>query len=601
MPTPYNILSLDGGGSWALIQVKCLQKLFGAEARGHEILRRFHLVAANSGGSIVLAGLVADLPLSAILDLFLSQEKREAIFFPTSNPLWHLEHGLAHLSGGLLPDVGPRYSTERKLAALLDHLPGIATLCLDQVAEHVGGPGAKTPQVLIPTFNYNTQRSTFFRSDRDSYGDSVNLEGRLWHTTPAQKPGKAALLLEAVHASSTAPVLYFDDPAEVAVDGKPTYLWDGGVAGYNNPVLAAVTEALVNEAAQVPRDIRVLSIGTGTGVTPVLWPPQEAQFEALITRPVASESFLSDVRKLASAVVGAPPDAASFVAYTVLNRGFVEDAAPRLNFIRANPSVQPRLVGDRWLAPPGFNEADIAAIRKLELDAITPEAVALIVRLCDAWLADALPNQPIRASSALECLVGQPTFSEVARQFQQLFPIPTVLSDLSRLPEIYALRVAAWEQSPGQPYVNAALFPNGWSDALDTHSRARHWVVEVAGEIVAAARVVLLDSLEESGQPDFGRFALPPGRPWGYLSRLVIQPAYRKQGLALLFDQARMASLRESGVAFALVSINPKRLPQLLEQGWAFLGDIYYHSGGDSPQHLPEPLCLWQPGPAPLA
>ena len=68
MSKPYNILSLDGGGSWSLIQVKCLQKLFREEATGHEILRHFHLVAANSGGSIVLAGLIANLPLSAILE-----------------------------------------------------------------------------------------------------------------------------------------------------------------------------------------------------------------------------------------------------------------------------------------------------------------------------------------------------------------------------------------------------------------------------------------------------------------------------------------------------------------------------------------------------
>ena len=30
----YNILSLDGGGSWALIQVMTLQKLYGDEAPG---------------------------------------------------------------------------------------------------------------------------------------------------------------------------------------------------------------------------------------------------------------------------------------------------------------------------------------------------------------------------------------------------------------------------------------------------------------------------------------------------------------------------------------------------------------------------------------
>lgn len=77
MPTPYRILSLDGGGSWALIQVKCLQRLFKPEATGHEVLRHFELVAASSGGSIVLAALVANLKLSEILILFEDQSKRQ--------------------------------------------------------------------------------------------------------------------------------------------------------------------------------------------------------------------------------------------------------------------------------------------------------------------------------------------------------------------------------------------------------------------------------------------------------------------------------------------------------------------------------------------
>ena len=174
---------------------------------------------------------------------------------------------------------------------------------------------------------------------------------------------------------------------------------------------------------------------------------------------------------------------------------------------------------------------------------------------------------------------------------------PTLLTDLTRLPEIYALRVACWEQSPGQPYVNRELFPQGWSDALDTHPMARHWVVEDGGRIVAAARVVLLGSIEESGQPDLARFALPAGRPWGYLSRLVIAPAYRGRGLAEAFDQARMAFLRESGVAFALVASFPERVARLHQQGWAQLGPVVWRTAEPVPPIPNHHLCLWQPAP----
>ena len=420
--TPYNILALDGGGSWALIQVRCLQALFGDKANGHEVLRRFDLVAANSGGSIVLAGLVANLPLSAILQIFLDPDARQHIFAPSHHPFWYLEHGLSHLTKGWVPDVGPRYITAQKLIGLQQHLPELVGLSLAEVPARVGGTDAKKPHVLITTFDYTRQRSSFFRSNLDSYGDSVNLEGQLFHTTPAHKPGKAVLLLEAVHASSTAPVNFFDTTAEVTVNDQVSYLWDGGVAGYNNPVLASVTEALVNGVT--PADVRVLSIGTGTQVYPVPGPGQTPAFEELLTRPIASEGFLSDVRKLASAVVGAPPDAASFVAFTTLNPGFVRADFQNQNFIRANPSVQPSLLGDQWQPPTGFDASMIKAIRALELDAVGEEQVALIQKICDSWLADELPNQPIRASASLKCLVGQSSFAEVKSLFQQIFTAP---------------------------------------------------------------------------------------------------------------------------------------------------------------------------------
>ncbi len=48
----FKILSLDGGGTWALLQVRALQLIYGPSVKGHEVLKDFDLVAANSGGSI---------------------------------------------------------------------------------------------------------------------------------------------------------------------------------------------------------------------------------------------------------------------------------------------------------------------------------------------------------------------------------------------------------------------------------------------------------------------------------------------------------------------------------------------------------------------
>src|SRR5262249_12796893 len=115
----YRILSLDGGGTWALIQVKALMKIYGETVGGHTVLKDFDLVAANSGGSIVLAALACDLPLNQILADFKSEEWRSKIFVPVP---WYDDLNPARL---ILPM--PKYDAEKKLAGLrtiLNSSPG---------------------------------------------------------------------------------------------------------------------------------------------------------------------------------------------------------------------------------------------------------------------------------------------------------------------------------------------------------------------------------------------------------------------------------------------------------------------------------------------
>jgi uncharacterized protein len=85
----YRILSLDGGGTWALIQTKALIALYNDKTPGQSVLQDFDLVAANSGGSIVLGGLVENLTLGDLLGLFESQTVRESIYSPTQ---WRQGH-----------------------------------------------------------------------------------------------------------------------------------------------------------------------------------------------------------------------------------------------------------------------------------------------------------------------------------------------------------------------------------------------------------------------------------------------------------------------------------------------------------------------------
>jgi hypothetical protein len=84
----YRILTLDGGGVWALLQVMALQQLYKDDTQGYDVLKDFNLVAANCGGSITLAGLIMNKRLSKILADFYSSEAEN-----DSSPL---ENGTAY-------------------------------------------------------------------------------------------------------------------------------------------------------------------------------------------------------------------------------------------------------------------------------------------------------------------------------------------------------------------------------------------------------------------------------------------------------------------------------------------------------------------------
>src|SRR6516164_4832876 len=114
----FRILSLDGGGSWALIQVMALIRLYsasgdGTDITGHEVLKKFDLVAANSGGTLTLGGLIMNWPLSRTLAMFHDQQMFARIFVRAS----FLEDPVAHLTEDLA-GVGPKYSASGKFAGL---------------------------------------------------------------------------------------------------------------------------------------------------------------------------------------------------------------------------------------------------------------------------------------------------------------------------------------------------------------------------------------------------------------------------------------------------------------------------------------------------
>jgi len=115
MEPKYRILSLDGGGTWSLIQIMALRKLFPDGRKGRAILEEFDLVAANSGGSFVLGGLLEDLTLDELFNYFEDQTKREAIFSPNNSLFYRVLRAIAR--------VGPKHSSQAKLHAIKSFLP----------------------------------------------------------------------------------------------------------------------------------------------------------------------------------------------------------------------------------------------------------------------------------------------------------------------------------------------------------------------------------------------------------------------------------------------------------------------------------------------
>jgi uncharacterized protein len=405
-PNPYRILCLDGGGRWSLISVMALQKIFGERALGHEILQNFDLVAANSGGSIVLGGLAENKSLNQMLDLFCTS----GLVFPPE-PLFSLKRAYHWLTRRLL-HVGPKYDTQKKLLRLNELLPKTGPEKLTDLPKIIQQSNGHTTHFLIVGFDYDWKRAKYFRSNAASLANSSG---------PTE-----VTLAQAIHASSTAPVNYFNAPAILpgGIDVGNRF-WDGAVTGNNNPVLAAVTEALANGQGRVAhRDVRVLSVGTGTVSLPVV--THRARRQRGLVNVAERSALFHDLQELSASILDDPPDSATFDAWIMLGnpvpvspQGSLLASELRQNpepasLVRMNPLVRPRKDADgKWVQPDGLSLREFARLPNIELDARVPQDVRLLVKFARAWLDDNVPNQAIRENPyTFVPRIGHTKFSE---------------------------------------------------------------------------------------------------------------------------------------------------------------------------------------------
>jgi uncharacterized protein len=418
MPT-YNILALDGGGSWAILQAQALAQLYGYDTPGQSILARFTLAAANSGGSIILAGLALNFTPRDLITNLNQLQLRQNIFVPNPNLTTFLGLGLE------------KYQAAAKLQGLINIMQTApAGAKCSQPLDQIGSPC----RLLIPAFNYDRQRAEFFRSDPNSPAASVQ---------GCPQP----TLAEAVHASTNAPIKFFNAPAQFAT---PAYsgcrYWDGCMAGLNNPVLAAVTEAMAYGYAAT--DLRILSIGTASVFLPMPSPlpaPDSPGQNGLCVQ-IQSSGLIHDATEiLPTLILDDPPDESSFIAHVIVSGPAVlsqDPANPTTNgnLVRLNPWIQPVSGPGGWVVPsllayapdltmsppnsvtmnyPGdlgvFN-----ALVNLEMDAVAQADVDLITTLGRSWIAGATPNQSIRTTPDMKPLIGHGTFGAGAAQAKVL-------------------------------------------------------------------------------------------------------------------------------------------------------------------------------------
>ncbi|HRO45042.1 GNAT family N-acetyltransferase [Agriterribacter sp.] len=143
---------------------------------------------------------------------------------------------------------------------------------------------------------------------------------------------------------------------------------------------------------------------------------------------------------------------------------------------------------------------------------------------------------------------------------------PRLLTDKSRLKEIYRLRVNVWEHSGKSKFVNRQLFPNGWFDELD--ETALHWtIMNDQNEIVAAARLNVFHSLYEFPyHQSMKHLVLPVAFPFAFYSRLVVDHRYHGNGLSRQLAKSRMSFCEKNSINWCMVFINNTHILKLFEK-----------------------------------
>lgn len=370
----YKILSLDGGGSWAIIQLLTLKDKYG-NAEGHEILKKFDLVIANSGGSIVLAALAENYTIDKAISLFKEKKNRELIFHKNS---FKDRYFPVDYLGLFNAGFGPKYSAKRKKWAFEDLFPEVDKVQMNELPKFIGKDSLK---IVVATYDALNNRAKFFKSF------SSNPEGY-----------DSVKLTQAINGSSNAPVQYFDFPVRFKAQESAIYyeLWDGALGGFNNPILAGIIEAY--KLSVDLKTIQVVSLGTSNSLMSAdakknFWDWKQValvfkgkKFAFSKWKPQFN-FFKETVLHQAKTILYQPPDTANYIAMMFLKAA--TGMALNEQIIRLSPLIHFDTNTTKELVPL------VQELYLLDMDLTKDEEIETLIKCFNAWKSGYLYNQPI--------------------------------------------------------------------------------------------------------------------------------------------------------------------------------------------------------------
>ena len=239
-PGPKRILALDGGGVRGVISLGFLERLEAllAERAGRPVVLAdyFDLIGGTSTGAILATGLSLGMPVSKLIDLYLSLAGKGFRGF--------------RFHGGLFV---PKFRAAALLAQIQHHV-GCETL----------GSAKLRSGLAIVTKRIDTGSVWVFHNNpRGPYFDAAGHD-------PAATPNRELRLAQLLRASTAAPTFFAPQRIEIARGLAGTFV-DGGVSPHNNPALLLLMLAtLTGHGLRWPMGSdRLLLMSVGTGHRPL--------------------------------------------------------------------------------------------------------------------------------------------------------------------------------------------------------------------------------------------------------------------------------------------------------------------------------------------